>query len=85
MEVANNSDSFHDLTSIYIFIYCLSSIKIIMDYYFQNILIGLIFIYAIWNLIQYFRNTLKSDGCSSLCSSCNTGSSKVAKLKVKQL
>jgi len=56
-----------------------------MDYFFQNIIIFIVFVIAIWSLINYFRNTLEGGGCSDSCGACSTKSDDFAKIKTKKL
>jgi hypothetical protein len=51
----------------------------------QNIIVFILFIYAIWSLVQHFSSTLKSDGCSSACGSCSNNNKDLKKIRVKKL
>ena len=56
-----------------------------MNEIIQNIIVFILFVLSIWNLIKYFSNTLKSDGCSSSCGQCGVNTNALTKMKVKKL
>ncbi len=51
----------------------------------QNIIILVIFVYAIWSLIQQLRGSIKDGGCSSSCGSCSTLKKDVTKINTRKI
>ena len=51
----------------------------------QDIIVFILFIYAVWSLIQQLRGSLRSGGCSDSCGSCTSIKKDIAKMKVKKL
>lgn len=56
-----------------------------MNYTYQNIIIFIIFIYAIWKLITYMQELTEGSGCSSSCGSCTIKKADIPKIKTDKL